>query len=47
MGSGEGGGEPKAVSSIHLAGKAAIVRPLKCANSHSSLVRLLWSPAAV
>ena len=32
-------GEPKAGSSIHLIGKAAIVCPLKCTNSHSSLVR--------
>ena len=33
------GGEPKASSSMHLTGKAAIVCPLNCTNSHSSLVR--------
>ena len=41
------GGEPKAGFSIHLTGKAAIVCPLKCTNSHSSLVRPIRSPAAV
>ena len=41
------GGELKAGSSIHLTGKATIVCSLKCANSHSSLVRPIQSLAAV
>ena len=41
------GGELKVGSSMHLTGKAAILCPLKCTNSHSSLVRLIRSPAAV
>ena len=38
-------GEPKMGSSIHLNGKAVIVCPFKCTNSHTSLVRLIQSPA--
>ena len=40
-------GEPKVGFSIYLTRKAAIVCSLKCTNIHSSLVRLIRSPAAV
>ena len=39
-------GEPKAGSSIHLNRKTAIVYSLKCTDSHSLLVRLIWLLAA-